>query len=102
MLFEKLKKHELEPHSTLLMLVSRIHEMNPPNDPSSLTVFKHAYSHFKRYYITNIVTENGRPMPSLGNLIEKRTVVFRDAADVLRDKNDEDFVAVGEDDAEPL
>lgn len=101
-LFEKLKRYGLEPHSTLLMMVSRIHEMNPPNDPSSLTVFKHAYSHFKRYCITNIVTKSGQLMPSWGNLIEKRTVVFRDAVDVLRDKNDEDFVAVGKDDAEPL
>lgn len=99
-LFDKLKGYGLEPHATLLMQVSRIHEMTPPNDPSSLTVFKHAYSHFKRYYISNIVTKNGQLAPSWGNLIEKRTVVFRNAEDVLKDRNDEDYVALGNDEAE--
>lgn len=99
-LFDKLKKYGLKPDSTLLMMVSRIHEMNPPNDPSSLTVFKHAYSHFKRYFVTNIVVENGRLTPSWANMIEKRKVVFREVADVLKAKNDEDIVAVGKDEAE--
>lgn len=93
-LIKKLEKYKLSPDSTLLMMISRIHEMNPPSDPSSLTVFKHAYSHFKRYSITNIATKNGSLTPSWDNLIEMRSVIFREAADVLKDKNDEDFVAV--------
>ncbi|MNT68304.1 hypothetical protein D3C72_2065270 [compost metagenome] len=57
-------------------------------------MFKHAYSNFKRYSITNIATKNGSLTPSWDNLIEMRSVLFREAADVLKDKNDEDFVAV--------
>ncbi|MEL0607074.1 toll/interleukin-1 receptor domain-containing protein [Vibrio echinoideorum] len=90
----KLKDYGLEPHESMLMIISRIQEMNPPTDPSSLVVFKHAFSHFKEYYVTNLVTNNGQPMPSFSNMIKKNSAVFRKMADVVKDKNDEDYVVV--------
>lgn len=90
----KLKDYGLDPHDSMFMIISRIQEMNPPTDPSSLVLFKHAFSHFKEYYITNMVMNNGQPMPSFSNMIKKKTAVFRQASDVIKDKNDEDYVVV--------
>lgn len=90
----KLKDYGLDPNDSMLMIISRIQEMNPPTDPSSLTVFKHAFSHFKEYYMTNLVTHNGQIVPSFSNMIKKKSVVFRKMSDVVKDKNDEDYVVV--------
>jgi len=89
----KLENYGMDKNSSLLASLSRIHEMNPPNNPSSLTLFKHAYSHFKTFFITNAVTKNGQLQPSHSNLIQKNTVYFRTKNEVLKNKNDEDFVA---------
>ncbi len=96
-LFKKLEKHGLEPNSTLLMMVSRINEMNPPSDPSSLTMFKNSYSYFKRYYITNAIVQGGRPAPNMENMIEKKSVNFRTKNEVVSDKDDEDIVLFRDD-----
>lgn len=91
-LVDKLDKYGMEKDESLLVSITRIHEMNPPNNPSSLTVFKHSYSHFKMFFITNAVTKNGQLQPSLPNLIQKNKVFFRTKNEVIKDKNDEDFV----------
>jgi hypothetical protein len=98
----KLRSYGLEPESTLLMMISRFHEMHPPSEPSSLAIFKHAYTYFKRYYITNAITEQGQLTPSWDNLIEKRKVEFRTKDEVMRDKNDEDSVVFSKKDGEHL
>jgi hypothetical protein len=90
----KLKDYGLEPHDSMLMIISRIQEMCPPTEPSSLTVFKHAFSHFNEYYVTNLVTNNGEIMPSFSNMIKKKSAVFRQMTDVIKDENDEDYVVV--------
>ncbi|SMN17452.1 hypothetical protein; Hypothetical protein [uncultured Candidatus Thioglobus sp.] len=91
-LFNRLEKSGIEPDSTLLMMVSRINEMTPPKAPSSLTMFKHAYSHFKKYYITNAYLTNGQPLPNMDNLIQKNSVSFRVKSEVVCNENDEDIV----------
>ncbi len=96
---DKMKSYGFKPNSTLLLMVSRINEMQPPSESSSLTLFKHAYSHFKRYSICNIVTKNGQLIPSFDNLIEKHSVVFRKLEDVKKDNDDEDYTALKVNDA---
>ena len=94
-LADKLGDYGMEAESSLLVTITRIHEMNPPSDPSSLTVFKHAFSHFKTYFVTNAVTVNGQLQPNFSNLIQKNNVSFRTKKEVLKDKNDEDSVVFG-------
>lgn len=92
-LVNKIDKYGLKPDATS-MTVSRIKEMYPPSDPSSLTIFKHAYNHFKEYFITNLVTHNGKKMPSIKNIIRKKEVYFRKKAEIIGNRNDEDYVVV--------
>ncbi len=95
-LIDKFEKYGLKADETLLMMVSRIHEMNPSGSPSSLMLFKHAYSYSKRFLITNIIEHNGYMTPNMSNLIEKQEVHFRDMDEVMKDKDDEDYAAVPE------
>ena len=95
-LVDKLDKYGIEAKSSLLVTITRIHEMNPPNDPSSLTVFKHAFNHFKTYFLTNAVTVNGQLQPNFSNLIQKNKVSFRTKEEVIKDDNDEDIVVFGQ------
>ncbi len=94
-LADKLGQYGMEKDSSLLVTFSRFHEMNPPSDPSSLTVFKHSFSHFKTFYITNLITKNGQIQPSFSNLIQKNKISFRTKSEVIKDKNDEDYVVFG-------
>lgn len=94
-LVDKLNNYGIEKNSSLLVTITRIHEMNPPSDPSSLTVFKHSCEHFKTYFITNAITKNGQLQPSFSNLIQKNKVCFRTKNEVINDKNDEDYVVFG-------
>ena len=89
---EKAESAGLKPDESLAMLVTRTHEMNPLEGSKNLEVFKHAYRYFKKYYITNITTNDGQSQPDIGNLIEKRKVFFRKKAEIINNKNDEDFV----------
>lgn len=93
---EKLKENKLNPDESLVMSISRIHEMNPPKDSKNLEVFKHAYNYFKKYYITNFEVINGQLSPNFDNLIEKSVIYFRDKSEVV-DKNDADFVVFSKD-----
>ena len=94
-LVDKLENYGMEKDSSLLVTITRFHEMNPPNDPSSLTVFKHSYRHFKTFFITNAITKNGQLQPSFSNFIQKNKVCFRTKSEVIKDKNDEDYVVFG-------
>ena len=88
----KMESAGLDPHKSLFMGITRIHEMNPPEGSKNLEVFKHSYDYFKKYYITNIKTINGQLQPEFSNLIEKRKIFFRNKSDVITDQNDEDIV----------
>ncbi|TRO23227.1 TIR domain-containing protein [Ectopseudomonas mendocina] len=88
----KMESAGLNPHDSLFMGVTRIHEMNPPAGSKNLEVFKHSYSYFKKYYITNIKSINGQLQPEFRNLIEKKVVHFRTKSDVIKNPNDEDIV----------
>ena len=90
---EKMKTAGLKPDESLFVGVTRIHEMNPPQDSKNLEIFKHAYSYFKKYYITNVVRKNGQLEPEFNNLIGKQKIHFRKKSEVIKDKNDEDIVA---------
>ena len=94
-LVDKIENYGMEKDSSLLVTITRFHEMNPPNDPSSLTVFKHSYRHFKTFFITNAITKNGQLQPSFSNFIQKNKVCFRTKSEVIKDKNDEDYVVFG-------
>lgn len=94
-LIKKISDYGIEKDSSLIATITRFHEMNPPSNPSSLTVFKHSYSHFKTFFITNAITKNGQLQPSFSNLIQKNKVFFRKKAEVIKNRNDEDFVVFG-------
>lgn len=89
---KKMELAGLNPHESLFMGVTRIHEMNPPKGSQNLEVFKHAYNYFKKYYITNVKFINGQLQPEFRNLIEKKKVHFRTKSDVIKNPNDEDIV----------
>lgn len=89
---KRMKEEGLKLDSSLLMSVGRIHEMNPPSGSKNLAVFKHAYSYFKKYYITNFELHNGQLKPDFDNLIEKRRIHFRQKSDIIGNKNDPDHV----------
>ena len=95
-IFKKFEKYGIEPESTLLTLLSRVHEMNPPKKPSSLEVFKHAYNYFKFYGITNAVIEDGQIQPNFINAIKKTKVHFRTKDEILKDGSDVDISAFPE------
>lgn len=89
---EKMEKIGLNPDKSFFVGVSRIHEMNPPKGSKNIEIFKHAYSYFNKYYITNITTNNGQLQPNVSNLIGKQKIYFRKKIDVIKNKNDEDIV----------
>ena len=68
----------------LLMLVSRIHRMNPPADSKNLNVFKQAYRKFKTYFlIPCIVSHNNTKIKQILKLgIYKGKIHFRNVTDI--------------------
>jgi hypothetical protein len=95
-LTEKLKENNLNPDESLVMSISRIHEMNPSEGSKNIAVFKHSYSYFKKYFITNFDMIDGKLHPNFNNLIEKSTIYFRVRSEVIKDRNDPDFVVFSE------
>lgn len=89
---DKLKENNIEPTESYFMSITRIHEMNPPKDSNNLEVFKHSYSYFKKYYITNVNMKDGEPIPNFDNLIEKTKINFRQKIDIVDNPNDPDIV----------
>lgn len=89
---EKMEAAGLKPSESLFVGVSRIHEMNPPVGSRNLEKLKHDYIYFNKLFITNVRYQNGQPAPDLDNLIGKEKVYFRKKADVIGDKNDDDYV----------
>jgi hypothetical protein len=95
-IIEKMEAAGLNPLKSLFVGVSRIHEMNPPTGSRNLERFKHDYIYFNKYFITNVIYQNGQPAPDFDNLIGKEKVYFRKKADIIGDKNDEDYVVFTE------
>lgn len=90
---KKLKQAGMNPDESLVMAVSRIHEMNPPADSRTLDVFKHAYAYFGCYGITNFRMEGGRLQPDFKSVIMKKRVYFRLVSDV-KSRHDPDSVVL--------
>jgi hypothetical protein len=88
----KMESAGLNPHKSLFISITRIHEMNPPEGSKNLEVFKNAYNYFRKYYITNVKIVNGQLQPEIRNLIEKKKVYFRNRSDIVKGTNDEDLV----------
>ena len=91
-IIDKFKENGLEPVDTFFMSVSRINEMQPKKGSTNLDVFKHSYSYFKKYAITNIIMKDGKPTANYGNLIEKTKINFRKKSDIIHNQHDEDIV----------
>lgn len=78
--------------SSLMMFIGRIHEMNPPPGSKNLEIFKHSYSYFGRYMITNFELRDGVISPDASNFIEKRKISFRQKSEIVGNRNDPDYV----------
>lgn len=89
---KKIDDNELDQENTLVMSVSRIHQMTPPKDSKNIEVFKHSFNYFKKYYITNILGGQSNPRPNFDHLIEKTKIHFRSKSEIGENKNDEDYV----------
>lgn len=68
----------------ILMLVGRVHRMNPQSDSNNLELFKRAYAHFKTYFLTpGIITSDKlgfKPILELG--IYKGKINLRNVTDI--------------------
>lgn len=74
----------------LLVLISRIHRMNPPKDSQNLAMFKQAFRTFKTYFLAPGVIDKEKtkfkPILDLG--IYKNKVLFRHVSDIGQDDLD--------------
>lgn len=76
----------------LMMLVSRIHRMNPSRDSKNLQEFKDRFNHFKSYSLIPCVLHNGNKIEVIEGLeIIKKDVEFRKYTDI-KSRNDLDSV----------
>lgn len=91
-LLEKLKENGLNPDDSMVISISRIHEMNPPTNSKNIEVLKHSLSYFKKYFISNFEMIDGRLRPNFDHLIEKSNIYFREKSEIVDKKNDPDFV----------
>ena len=91
-IIDKLKEQGLKPEETIMGLITRINEMNPEKGSTNLEVFKHAYSYFKKYYITNMVEKDGQYSPNFDNMILKSNINFREKSEVIKNPHDPDIV----------
>lgn len=46
----------------------------------------------EEYYVTNMVMQNGQPVPSFSNLIKNKNAFFRTKVEVVQNPNNEDIV----------
>ncbi|AUL95840.1 hypothetical protein CGI03_23270 [Vibrio parahaemolyticus] len=89
---EKLKAAGLEPDESMIMSLSRVHEMNPNND-TSMAMFKSSFEYFREFYITNVAMDKKNGLkPSPQNMIKMTNILFRTKEEVLADENDPDAV----------
>ncbi|KJG55406.1 hypothetical protein UA38_19945 [Photobacterium kishitanii] len=94
-MLEKMEAVGFKPDESVLMTMSRIHEMNPDND-NSISMFKSSFEYFKECFITNVSVDKKRGLvPCRDNMIKLNTVHFRTKADVLANENDPDCVVFG-------
>ncbi len=93
---KKSEEYGLKAEESLFTSFSRINEMQPNKGSTNIAVFKHAYSYFNRYYITNVSLVDGQPVPNFKNLIEKQKINFRKKSDIIKNAHDPDIVAFRE------
>jgi hypothetical protein len=78
--------------SDSMMLVSRIHRMNPSKESKNLKEFQDRFKHFNSYSLIPCVLENGNKIKVIDGLkIIKKNVEFRKYSDI-KSKNDLDAV----------
>lgn len=91
-MFEKLESTGLNPDETMIMSLSRIHEMNPKND-TSMAMFKSSFEYFKEFYITNVIMDKKNGLqPSNRNMIKMTNIQFRTRDEVMADEQDPDAI----------
>ncbi|HCG5919273.1 TPA: hypothetical protein NJ048_004435 [Vibrio parahaemolyticus] len=89
---EKLEAAGLEPDESMIMSLSRIHEMNPNND-TSMAMFKSSFEYFNEFYITNVIMDKKKGLrPSHQNMIKMTNINFRTKDEVLANEHDPDSV----------
>lgn len=81
---ERFRKAGYEFDNDLLMLVSRVHRMNPSSSSKNLEMFKNAYRKFKTYYLIPVIISDDetkiKPIFELG--IYKGKMLFRNVSDI--------------------
>lgn len=89
---KKIEISGIDPYHAMMLMIGRIHEMNPKND-KNLSMFKMFYDRFKYFYITNVITsKSGQLTPNFKNLIRVDNINFREKKDIINNKNDPDYV----------
>lgn len=88
---QRLRESGFEYDQDLLVMISRVHRMNPPDDSVNLAMFKQHYAEQKRYILAPGVMVRGggplTPLPDLG--IRKGVVHFRRVEDIGSDDLDQ-------------
>lgn len=93
-LLEQYKKYGFRPQEDGVLMVSRIHRMNPAPNSRSLEMFKHFYRRFKSYKLVPglLSTDNQKVKPFFDLAIHKRNVFFRHVEEI--GENDPDTVVL--------
>lgn len=77
----------------LVMILSRLHRMNPPDGSPNLVAFKQQYRRFGCYQLCPAVLERDGVRLIEGMAIQKREIIFRNAADI-QSINDPDAAVI--------
>ncbi|WDN87863.1 hypothetical protein BuS5_00831 [Desulfosarcina sp. BuS5] len=87
--------YEFDVDDDLMMMVSRINRMNPPEGSKNLEMFKESYKTFKTYFLApGVISEDRRQLKPIIELgIYKGKIHFRNVDDIGR--NDIDSVVLG-------
>lgn len=89
---KRVKSNDVDFNLDLMMLVSRIHRMNPSRNSKNLQEFKDRFRHFNSYTLIPCVLRNGNQIEVIEGLeITKKNVEFRKYSDI-KSKNDLDSV----------
>lgn len=89
---KRVKSNDVDFNLDLMMLVSRIHRMNPSRDSKNLQEFKDKFQHFKSYSLIPCVLHDGHNIEVIEGLeIIKKNIEFRKYSDI-KSKNDLDSI----------
>ena len=89
---KRVKSNDVDFNIDLMMLVSRIHRMNPPRESKNLQEFKNRFEHFNSYTLIPCVLHEGNKIEVIRGLeLTKKNVEFRKYSDI-KSKNDLDSV----------